>query len=76
MRKLVVDHKDFEWLVGHSFVRIRGNGHVADVKLEDFYVDAMGVPEKDAHWRAHSEHRIPVQPSDVVNYIHKHGWSS
>jgi len=78
MRKLVVAGKDFEWVVGKSFIRIRGNERVADIRLVDFLKDELNV-SADAAAELSSERgrsrNFGIEPSDVVNYIHKHGWS-
>jgi hypothetical protein len=78
MRKLVVAGKDFEWVVGKSFIRIRGNKHVADIRLVDFLKDELNVPAAQA-WEMSSGsgryRNFGIEPKDVVNYIEKHGWS-
>jgi hypothetical protein len=76
MRKLVVDGKDFEWVVGKSHVRIRGNGHVTDIRLIEFLKEELNVPAAQAWQMTEERDRgFGVEPNDIVNYIQKHGWS-
>lgn len=78
MRKLIVDGKDFEWVVGKAFIRIRGNKHVADIRLMDFLKDELNVPAETAAVLSSERGRsrnFGIEPSDVVNYIRKRGWS-
>lgn len=74
MRKLTVDGVAFEWLVGRSHIRIRGNGHVSDVFLMQF-LEHLGVPRRQAYEMTEERHpQFGIEPSDVVSFIRSHGW--
>lgn len=79
MRTINVEGIDFEWKCGKRFIRIRGNGHVQDVQLENFIVDVSGgtISEREAYAKVHlaGGHRnFGIEPSDVVRFIRLHGW--
>lgn len=75
MRKLDVDGTKFEWVAGHSFVRIRGNGHSVDLRLELFLEEECGKIREESYDMVQSlERPFGVEPSDVVRYIRKHNW--
>lgn len=76
MRKITVDNIEFEWVVGRSFLRIRGNGHVVDLSLQDFLQEECGKTQREAYDMMESGHSFGVEPSDVVKYILKHGWTT
>jgi len=79
MRTITVDGIDFEWKCGKSFIRVRGNGHVQDVQLENFIVDVSGgtIKEREAYAKVHltkGKRFFGIEPSDVVRFIRLHGW--
>lgn len=77
MRKITVDNIEFEWVAGRSFLRIRGNGHVVDLQMEKFLQEECGLPAQQAFDAAQSgERHFGVEPSDVMKYILKYGWTT
>jgi hypothetical protein len=76
MRQIEVEGKTFEWKAGKSFLRIKGNGRVVDIPLVEYLVNEHGYERSRAVRNSYSgRHRqVGIQPSDIVNYVHKYGW--
>ncbi len=79
MRTIEVEGKTFEWKAGKRFIRIRGNGRVADIELSRFVKDETAIVSHPYDFELESYYTgrnrfFAITPGDVRAYVEKHGW--